>query len=118
MLSVQPGLRGSNDFRAEEKWRYFNCFFSRLGLRTYQHPCIRVVPTKAHKYTVISFYAQWPSACIVHPCGHLQWHKMRRMDGYIKMYEINYKILDLVHRYKERIIKTYGLKYIIISFYF
>ena len=24
---------------SEEKWRYFNCFFSRVGLRTYQHPC-------------------------------------------------------------------------------
>ena len=22
-----------------EKWRPFNCFFSRVGLRTYQHPC-------------------------------------------------------------------------------
>ena len=24
---------------SEEKWRPFNCFFSRVGLRTYQHPC-------------------------------------------------------------------------------
>ena len=23
-----------------EKWRSFNCFFSPIGLRTYQHPCI------------------------------------------------------------------------------
>jgi len=22
----------------DEKWRPFNCFFSRVGLRTYQHP--------------------------------------------------------------------------------
>ena len=25
---------------SDEKWRPFNCFFSRVGLRTYQHPCI------------------------------------------------------------------------------
>ena len=25
---------------SNEKWRRFNCFFSRVGLRTYQHPCI------------------------------------------------------------------------------
>ena len=25
---------------SDEKWRLFNCFFSRVGLRTYQHPCI------------------------------------------------------------------------------
>ena len=24
----------------DEKWRPFNCFFSRVGLGTYQHPCI------------------------------------------------------------------------------
>ena len=24
---------------SDEKWRPFNCFFSRVGLRTYQHPC-------------------------------------------------------------------------------
>ena len=24
---------------SDEKWRLFNCFFSRVGLRTYQHPC-------------------------------------------------------------------------------
>ena len=24
---------------SEEKWRPFNCFFSRVGLRIYQHPC-------------------------------------------------------------------------------
>ena len=27
---------------SDEKWRPFNCFFSRAGLRTYQHPCIKV----------------------------------------------------------------------------
>ena len=25
---------------SDEKWRPFNFFFSRVGLRTYQHPCI------------------------------------------------------------------------------
>jgi len=25
---------------SDEKWRPFNCFFSRVGLRTYQHLCI------------------------------------------------------------------------------
>jgi len=25
---------------SEEKWRPLICFFSRVGLRTYQHPCI------------------------------------------------------------------------------
>jgi len=25
---------------SDEKWSPFNCFFSRIGLRTYQHPCI------------------------------------------------------------------------------
>ena len=24
---------------SDEKWRPFNCFFSRVVLRTYQHPC-------------------------------------------------------------------------------
>jgi len=24
---------------SDEKWRTFNCFFSRVTLRTYQHPC-------------------------------------------------------------------------------
>ena len=28
---------------SDEKWRPFNCFFSRVGLRTYQHPCISEV---------------------------------------------------------------------------
>ena len=26
-MSVQPGLRGSNDLRVDEKWRFFNYFF-------------------------------------------------------------------------------------------
>ena len=24
---------------SDEKWRLFNCFFCRVGLRTYQEPC-------------------------------------------------------------------------------
>jgi len=28
---------------SDEKWRPFNCFFSRVGLRTYQHPCILAI---------------------------------------------------------------------------
>jgi len=40
-LSVQPGLHGSDDLRVGRKWRPFNCFFfSQVGLKTYQHPCI------------------------------------------------------------------------------
>ena len=42
-LSVPLGLRGSNDSASDEKWRPFNYFFSRLGIRTYQHPCINVL---------------------------------------------------------------------------
>jgi len=38
-LSVQPGLRGSNDLRVEAKMTTFQLFFSRIGLRTYQHHC-------------------------------------------------------------------------------
>jgi len=39
-LSVQPGLRGSNDLRFGRKMATFQLFFfsSRIGLRTYQHP--------------------------------------------------------------------------------
>ena len=40
------GCRPSNQVSAaamtsasDEKWRLFNCFFSRVGLRTFQHPC-------------------------------------------------------------------------------
>jgi len=38
-LSVQPGLRGSNDLRVGRKVATFQFFFSGVGLRTYQHPC-------------------------------------------------------------------------------
>jgi len=30
---------------SDNKWRPFNCFFSRIGLRTYQHPCITILQT-------------------------------------------------------------------------
>ena len=40
MLSVQPGLRGSNDLHVGRKMANFQLFFfSRVGLRTYQHSC-------------------------------------------------------------------------------
>jgi len=42
-LSVQPGLRGSNDLRVGRKMATFQFFFSRVGLRTYQHPCTRFI---------------------------------------------------------------------------
>ena len=39
-LSIPPGLRGSNDLRVGRKMAIFQLFFfSRVGLRTYQHPC-------------------------------------------------------------------------------
>ena len=39
-LSVQPGLRDSSDLRVGRKMaNFFNCFFIRVRLRTYQHPC-------------------------------------------------------------------------------
>ena len=39
MLSVQPGLRGSNDLRIGRKNGDLSIvFFSRVGVRTYQHP--------------------------------------------------------------------------------
>ena len=28
---------------SDEKWRPFNCFFSRVELRTYQHPCAIII---------------------------------------------------------------------------
>jgi len=41
-LSVHPGLRGSNDLRFGRKMATFQLFFQSVGLRTYQHPCMRV----------------------------------------------------------------------------
>ena len=31
---------------SDEKWRPFSCFFSRDGLRTYQHPCTKYLTVK------------------------------------------------------------------------
>jgi len=42
-LSVQTGIRGSNDLRVGRKMAIFQLLFGRVGLRTYQHP-----------YTIIS----------------------------------------------------------------
>ena len=39
-LSVQPISAAAMTSASEEKWRPFNYFFSRVGLRTYQHPCV------------------------------------------------------------------------------
>ena len=33
-------------YASDEKWRPFNYFFSRAGLRNYQHPCIRYAVPK------------------------------------------------------------------------
>ena len=36
---------------SEEKWRPFNCFFNRVGLRTYQHPCNKTtVPYNSYQF--------------------------------------------------------------------
>ena len=47
----------SNQFSAaamtsasDKKWRPFNCFFSRVGLRTYQHPCINLSSASVFKW--------------------------------------------------------------------
>ena len=34
---------------SDEKWRPFNCFFSRVGLRTYQHSCTTLVRDRQPK---------------------------------------------------------------------
>ena len=37
-----------------EKWRFFNCFFSRVGLRTCQHPCtFRFTPVEGTEEQVV-----------------------------------------------------------------
>ena len=57
-LSVQSGLRGSNDLRVGRKMATSQLFFfSRVGLRTYQHPCITnetdgELPVGANQYNV------------------------------------------------------------------
>ena len=52
-FSVQPGLRDSNDLCVDEEWRHFNYFFSRVGLRTYQHPCKYRALTFRHRASCI-----------------------------------------------------------------
>ena len=41
----------------DEEWRPFNCFFSRVGLRTYQHPCKDMTFLTAHT-NILTFW-QW-----------------------------------------------------------
>ena len=54
-MSVQPGLRGSNDFRVGRKMDNFQLFFfSQVGLRTYQHPCFRKFCEKSVYKTYLS----------------------------------------------------------------
>ena len=42
-------------YSSEEKWRPFNCFFSRFGLRTYQHPCMFHCLIKLFKEAAFAF---------------------------------------------------------------
>jgi len=44
--------------RRGEKWRPFNCFFSRVGLRTYQHPCLKRAKCKSFKQQIYIFPVQ------------------------------------------------------------
>jgi len=58
-LSVQPGLRGSNDLRVGRKMVTFQLFFfSRVGLRTYQHTCVCTTRINTCKFYVL------PTQCI------------------------------------------------------
>jgi len=41
---------------SDEKWRPFNCFFSRVGLRTYQHLCSCRIVFFEYYFTVIIFF--------------------------------------------------------------
>jgi hypothetical protein len=43
---------------SDEKWRTFKCFFSRVGLRTYQHPC-----TSVNTISVTPIRKVKPSSC-------------------------------------------------------
>jgi hypothetical protein len=42
---------------SDEKWSPFNCFFSRVGLRTYQHPC---TAARVAEFVVLPFNAHPP----------------------------------------------------------
>ena len=57
----------SMTFVSDEKWQTFNCFFSQVGIRTYQHSCMmRKFKTKPNlknirpqfRYNVIMWHAQ------------------------------------------------------------
>ena len=45
MLSVNQLSAAGMTYASDEKWRPFNCFFSRVGLRTYQHSWYLLSPT-------------------------------------------------------------------------
>ena len=62
MLSVQPGLRGSNDLRVGRKMATLQLFFfSRVGLRTYQQPCRCVEFSLACVGVSVEYWNAWPS---------------------------------------------------------
>ena len=42
---------------SDETWRPFNCFFSWVGLRTYQHPCIMYKTQQQLKWILHNQYA-------------------------------------------------------------
>ena len=47
---------------SDEKWRPFNCFFSRAGLRTYHHLCISskfhdLVTTRSHTASICGLWS-------------------------------------------------------------
>ena len=61
-LSVQPGIRGSNDLRVRRKMATFQLFFfSRVGLRIYQHPCKYV---SVNCVTAYVLWFSWFQFCI------------------------------------------------------
>ena len=43
---------------SDEKWRPFNYFFSRVGLRTYQHPCIISDISSKHDIKTIATFSR------------------------------------------------------------
>ena len=47
-------------FVSDEKWRTFNCFFSRVGLRTYQHPCICVIRNNKMNFFLLIYFSNHP----------------------------------------------------------
>jgi hypothetical protein len=64
MWSVQPGIRGNNDLGVGRKTATFPLFFfSQVGLRTYQNPCIKIMVT-----AVVVTIAEK----VIHCCSHLK----------------------------------------------